>query len=387
MLRRWISAVVMGCLALSIGLMLPDRVRAQTDNGVQYSRGRVVKIVSQQALPGDGQDFYVQTVQVHRSDTGEQIELSVGTEFQPLTAQQRLHVGQGVILGQQVLQDGSLEYVIADVDRMPVLIWLFGGFLVIVLVVARLQGALSIVGMGVSLAVLGGWIVPAILNGQDPVVVTLLGAAVIATLTMYLSHGFKLASHLSLMAMMSTLVAVAALSWMAVKMGYLVGLGTEEAYYLQFGPSAHLNLQGLLLGGIVLGALGILDDICVAQVSVVQQLKLANLKLDFTELYQRGLEVGKDHVASLVNTLMLAYVSANLPLFLLFNLNQNAPWWVVLNNQVLAEEIVRTLVGSIGLVLAVPLSTLLAAWAYHRLPAVARQASAKTAAAHGPHHH
>jgi uncharacterized membrane protein len=131
-----------------------------------------------------------------------------------------------------------------------------------------------------------------------------------------------------------------------------------------------VNLQGLLLGGILLGALGILDDIAIAQVSVIFQLKEVNNKLSFKELYERGLKVGKDHVASLVNTLVLAYAGANLPLFLLFTINRDIPLWVTLNNEIIAEEVVRTLVGSMGLVLAVPITTLLAAVVVSRLGAL-----------------
>ena len=122
------------------------------------------------------------------------------------------------------------------------------------------------------------------------------------------------------------------------------------------------------MGGIILGALGVLDDITVSQVAVVFQLRAAKKDITFQELYKRGLTVGKDHVASLVNTLVLAYAGANLPLFLLFTLNQQTPDWVTLNSEVIVEEIIRTLTGSIGLVLAVPLATFLAAFVALRVP-------------------
>ena len=198
--------------------------------------------------------------------------------------------------------------------------------------------------------------------------VSLIGAAAIATITIYLSHGFNWHSHLALVSMLSTLLAVAGLSFIAVRFGQFAGLGSEEAYFLQFSETARINLQGLFLGGILLGALGILDDICIAQISTVFQLKSVSPKLSFDELYHRGLVVGKDHVASLVNTLVLAYAGANLPLFILFTLNRSVPFWVTLNNEIIAEEVIRTLVGSIGLVLAVPIATILAAYAAEKIP-------------------
>jgi uncharacterized membrane protein len=158
------------------------------------------------------------------------------------------------------------------------------------------------------------------------------------------------------------LVVVTLLSHWYVILAKLTGLGTEEAAFLQFGETATINLRGLLLGGMMLGALGVLDDITISQVSTVFEIKRANNQLPFSELYQRGMRVGRDHVASLVNTLVLAYAGANLPLLILFTISSETPAWVHTNNELIAEEVVRTIVGSLGLVLAVPLTTALAAY-------------------------
>jgi uncharacterized membrane protein len=246
------------------------------------------------------------------------------------------------------------------------LAWLLVGFLGLVMVVARRQGFLSIVGMVLSVLVLSNYVVPQILAGGNPIIITLIGSLIIAVVTVYMSHGWTVHSHLALLSMMVTLLAVSALSWVAVHTAYMVGLGSEEAYFLQFGPTSNINLQGLLLGGIMLGTLGILDDITIAQISVVFQLKSVNPSLGFYELYERALVVGKDHVASLTNTLILAYAAANLPLFLLFTINQAVPAWVTLNSEIIAEEVIRTLVGSMGLVLAVPFATICAVYVVER---------------------
>jgi uncharacterized membrane protein len=256
-------------------------------------------------------------------------------------------------------------------------VWLFIGFVLLVIVVAKWQGLSSVLGMAVSLGVLSGFIVPQIMQGSNPMLISLIGAAVIAVVTIYLSHGWHQESHLALFSMMFTLFLVSVLSTIAVQVAQLVGLGSEEAYFLQFGPTAAINLQGLMLGGIVLGALGILDDICVSQVATVQQLKEVNNELGFDELYKRGLNVGKSHVASLVNTLVLAYAAANLPLFILFTLNNGVPLWVTINSEIIAEEVLRTLVGSMGLVIAVPVATAAAAWFMSR-PGVVKATSGKS---------
>ncbi|HYD35737.1 MAG TPA: YibE/F family protein [Vitreimonas sp.] len=332
-----------------------------------YHRGTVTNIVEQNALPSDDQVFYTQVIEVKLEGKDTSVRIAVGSEFQPLNASQLLAPGAQIIVTQQSVDEGQTEYVVADVFRLPILAWLGMGFFLLVIVVARWQGLLSIIGMAISLAILSLFIVPQILSGVNPTLVSVIGAGAIATITIYLSHGFNWHSHLALVSMLSTLLSVAILSAVAVRFGQFAGLGSEEAYFLQFGDTAKINLQGLLLGGILLGTLGILDDICIAQISTVFQLKAVNSKLRFEELYARGLSVGKDHVASLVNTLVLAYAGANLPLFILFTINKDIPFWVTLNNEIIAEEVVRTLVGSIGLVLAVPIATGLAAYAAEKL--------------------
>jgi len=141
----------------------------------------------------------------------------------------------------------------------------------------------------------------------------------------------------------------------------LLGNGSEQAYFIQAGYFGSINLQGLLLGGIIIGTLGVLNDITTAQAATVEEIHLANNQLSFRRLYQKGSSVGREHIASLINTLVLTYVGVSLPLFLLFSVNGQS-LWTVLNSSTIAEEIVRTLVGSMALILAVPVTTVLAAY-------------------------
>ena len=150
----------------------------------------------------------------------------------------------------------------------------------------------------------------------------------------------------------------------AVRLASIFGMGTEESVLLQFGPLENIDLRGLLLGGIVIGALGVLDDITTAQTAVVDELRRANPRMTFRQLYAAGISVGREHIASLINTLALAYVGASLPLLMLFTINDAMPLWVTLNSEFIAEEIVRTLVGSSALLIAVPISTWCAAQAF-----------------------
>lgn len=345
-----------------------------------YAVGTVQKILEEQTIPIDEQDYYVQVIEVKDDKTGEIHTITSGSQFQPLTKSQRLRVGSKVIISEQQISLDGPEYVVNDVYRIPILVGLFGLFAFLVVFISGWQGLFSIGGMFFSLFVLVSYVVPHILAGENPLLVTILGASVVAVITMYLSHGFKPRVHIALLSMVLCLGAVGLLSFVAVQMGQFVGLGSEEAAFLQFGQTQHINLQGLLLAGILLGTLGILDDITLAQTSVVEQLKAVNKKLTFAELYNRGLTVGKDHIASLVNTLVFAYAGTSLPLFLLFTLYQTQPTWVVINSEMIAEELIRTLAGSIGLVMAVPITTFIASY-YVTRPKV------KVSKTKNKHHH
>lgn len=333
-----------------------------SDYSPTYFVARVSEVAKESRIIFDGQVFYTQEVLVVDEKSGEQFAIKVGGEVQPLTEAERLEVGRELIISEQEVMVGETQAVIIDVYRLPFLAWLLVGFCALIIMVSGPRGILPIIGMALSLAILLWYVVPQILAGENPVMVSMIGATFIGAITVYLSHGFGTKSHLALASIFLTLLAVSLLSFWYVSLAQLVGLGAEEAYFLQFGPTATISLQGLLLGGIMLGALGVLDDVTVSQASTVFELKRANKKLDFSELYKRGMRVGRDHVASLVNTLVLAYAGANLPLFILFVMGDGTPAWVLLSSEIIAEEVVRTLIGSMGLVAAVPLTTALTAY-------------------------
>lgn len=324
-----------------------------------YLRGRVVDVLSVQTIPGD-QELYAQNLRV-MLEGGESVEVAAGTEFSPLRKSQLLKQGTPVIITKQTSPDGDL-YSVADVYRLPVVWMVVGIFVVAVVLIGRWQGLFSVIGMAMSLAVLLQFTVPKILGGENPFTISLITCVVISFLTLYVAHGWSVKTHIAQAGILSILAMVAMLSYAAVKAAHLVGMGSEEAFFLQYGDTAVIDLQGLLLGGILLGALGVLDDITVSQASIVFQLADANTKLGFKQLFVRAMAVGRDHIASLVNTLFLAYVGANTALFILFYINEQTPFWVALNSQQIVEEIIRTMVGSLGLVLAVPLTSAIAAF-------------------------
>ena len=263
---------------------------------------------------------------------------------------------------------GQRSFVVSDWVRRPALLWLLGLFTLAAFLVAGFKGLRAVLATGASLAIVVAYVVPAILAGRDPILVSLLGVGGILLLAIYFVHGV---SWSTTAAMVGTFAAVAVT--MALGMGFsdaarLTGLGTEDAIFL-LAVAPQVALRGLLLAGLLIGALGALTDITIVQASVVRELAHTDPALGLRQLYLKGMNVGRDHVGSLVNTLVLAYTGAGLSLFLLLHVGE-VPAARVFNLELVANEVVHTLVGSIGLILAVPITTILAAWWFRgdRLP-------------------
>jgi len=242
--------------------------------------------------------------------------------------------------------------------RRFTLFWLLVIFVVLAVIVGRWRGLASLASMAFTFLVIFKFILPQILVGWDPVATAIVGAVIIIPVTFYLSHGFNPKTTVAIFGTVISLVIVGILAKVFTGAARLTGFG-EEMGFLQATGFSMLNPKGLLLAGIIIGVLGILDDVTVSQAAVVYQLKKTKVGSQVKELYKRAMEVGRDHIASMVNTLVLVYAGASLPLLLLF-VNNPVPAEQILNYEILAEEIVRTLVGSIGLILAVPITTFLA---------------------------
>ncbi|HVM39347.1 MAG TPA: YibE/F family protein [Acidimicrobiia bacterium] len=253
---------------------------------------------------------------------------------------------------------GEQEYQFADRERRPVLLGLALLFGVTVVLLGRIRGLAALGGLVVSVVVLLQFTLPAIIDGRSPVLVAIVSAAAIAFLALYLAHGFNTMTTVALLGTLASLALTAVLAAMFVAVSEFSGFATEEALYLQVA-GGRLDLEGLILAGAVIGALGAIDDMTVTQASAVWELRAVNPSMTRRALYTSGLRIGRDHVASTVNTLLLAYAGAALPLLLLFVLSEQS-LGAVANGEAVAVEIVRTLVGSIGLVSSVPITTWLA---------------------------
>ena len=264
--------------------------------------------------------------------------------------------GDAVILG---YEDGTDFYFYADRERRGTLLVLAALFAGVVIALGRGRGALALAAMVLTIVVLIGFVAPSVLDGNDPVVVALVAASAIAFVSLYLTHGFTPTTTVALVGTLSALTLTLAISWIFFELASFTGLATEEGITLPIIID-DLDLSALLLGGAMIGALGALDDVTVTQVATVAELKHRNPALSTTELISSGIRVGREHIAATVNTLLLAYVGASMPLLLLFSVS-NQSLDIVANSELIAVEIVRTLCGSMGLVAAVPLTTAMAA--------------------------
>ena len=267
-----------------------------------------------------------------------------------------LSVGDRVVLG---YEESTNFYFFVDRDRRTSLVWLAGLFAVVVVALGRLRGVFALVSMATTLGILVAFVAPSALDGNDPLLVAVIAASAIAFVGLYLTHGFSPTTSVALAGTLSALALTLGLSWLFFGLAEFTGLATEEALILPF-IAENLDVSALLLGGAVIGALGALDDVTVTQVSTVAELRRRSPELPTAELVTSGIRVGRDHIAATVNTLLLAYAGASLPLILLFAV-ADQPLDMIANSELIAVEIVRTLCGSIGLVAAVPITTVLAA--------------------------
>jgi uncharacterized membrane protein len=327
--------------------------------GTTYPEGRVVSVESLPCGGETGAELQCATVVVKVLD-GEgagdfqQIELSADV------VAAGVEEGDTYVLTRDAGADGGASYGFFDYARGTPIVVLAIAFAVVVGLVARLRGLLSLVGLAFAFFILFQFVLPGLLAEESPTLVSLVGASAIMFVVLYLAHGFSARTTTALVGTLFGLTLVAVMGAVAVDVARLTGLTSEETVQLQgFDPT--LNFSGLVLAGVVVAGLGVLNDVTITQASAIWQLNEVSPDLTWRELYRRGMFVGRDHIASTVYTIVFAYAGAALPLLLLFEL-YSRPFTVSLFSSAVAEEVIRTLVGAIALVLAVPLTTAVGAF-------------------------
>jgi uncharacterized membrane protein len=270
-----------------------------------------------------------------------------------------IDANDGILVDIVEVGDGTAEAYFYDFQRGTPMLVLVIIFAVAIVLLGGWRGVGALGGLVLSLIVIAVFTLPALLDGSNAVAVALASAGVIAFVALFLAHGRGPATAVALLSTFASLALTAVLAWVFVAMSNFTGLGDEHVGYLS-ALGIEIDPRGLLLAGVVIGSLGVLDDVTVTQVSAVWELDRASPRLGFVELYRRALRIGRDHISSTVNTLFLAYAGAALPLLLLFS-EAGQSISAVATREIVAVEIVRALVGSIGLVASVPISTALAA--------------------------
>ncbi len=330
---------------------------------VTVVKAQVVDVVSEDTrlIPGTETPTIYQTIKaeiLEGEDAGQvltldndYLSLNKGETFYALHTVNRL--------------DGRNTYAVSQPYRLHVLLIFTGLFLVCLFAFGGLQGVRGLLSLCASIGLIAYVLLPGILAGISPLLLAIGVAGVIIIAGSYITHGINRTTSAAVVGMLVTVAITGLLAYAAVHFGRLSGFSSEEATYLNFDTRGSIDFVGLLLGGLVIGLLGILYDAAISQAIAVEELWAMGREATRKHVFARAMRIGREHIGALVNTLAIAYVGAYLPLLLLFKLTSTQGPWVTINQEMFATEILRTLVGSTGLILAVPITTAVAVWMLH----------------------
>ncbi len=351
-------------LVLLLGLFTFNPINVFAQEGIEPPKeetleAKVINILEEKGVELEGKKQLYQRIELVVTkgvDEGENINVENGSLLS--SEVKKFKVGDKVLVTKTQGADNQTFYFISDYIRRDGLLGLSLIFLGLIGLIGGKRGVLALVGMVISFLVIFYFVLPQILAGHNPALISIIASIFIIPVTFYLSHGLNKKTTAAILGTIVSLVVTVLLAKYFVELTRLSGFASEEAGYLQAFTQGTVNIRGLILAGIIVGVLGVLDDITVSQAAVVDQLKKTSQKLSSWELYSKAMDVGRDHIASSINTLVLVYAGVALPLLLIF-LDNPHPFSEIINYEIIAEEIVRTLVASIGLILAVPITTLI----------------------------
>ncbi len=348
-----LASLFLGCCIASVAYAQQPEVMQDVEITML---ARIVQIKSSelQPVPNTDTTALYQTVLIHflSGDLEGKEATITDSAFQ-------MKVGDKVYVRYLKTGDGTEYYSIQEPYRLDALLGLLIFFIIAVLIFGGKQGFLSLLALFISFCGIFKFLFPEILNGGNVILIATTGALLSLFVVMYMTHGFtRLTTSAFLGCLLSVIVTLLVAKY-AVVVTKLTGFASEESVYLNLATQGGLDFVALLVGGIIIGVIGVVDDVSITQASVVQALRNADPTLSVQVLYTKALKVGKDHMGAVINTLILAYAGASLPLVLLLYVG-NTPVLELINREVIATEIVRSIVGSVGLLLAVPMTTLIA---------------------------
>lgn len=362
---KWQIILILAAIAAFFSFPYFNKVEIPGDGfstmGAGTVRAEVIQIIEEGEIDLDGhtQKYQVARVNILEGEyAGIPMEIDYGKR-QIRSDDYDLVVGEQIMVSISKTPANVVNAYFVDFVRSTPILWLVIIFATAIIFISRWKGVGALLSMVFSLYVIINYIIPHILAGEDPLKVSIIGSAILLGVTLYLTYGWNLKTHSSVISMIFVLLLTGALSALFVVFAKINGTGDENVMFLMQAMETPINLRGLLLGGMIIGALGVLDDLVTTQASAVFELHHANPNFGFRALYNSAMHIGQDHVAATVNTLVLAYAGASLPMLLLFSLARG-DYGYLINFSFIAEEIVRTLVGSLGLIAAVPLTTVIA---------------------------
>lgn len=355
MKKEWIiSAVGLFVLIVLCWIYMPTTAQRE---GVSYLKAKVISENTQNNK---------HTIQfLSGPKKGETAEASIGAMISSLDmTPPDYKLNSTVLISSSVGDDGITRYFIIDYYRISAAVWLFVFIIVLAVIFAGWRGLGALVGLAFSILVIGYFLIPNLAIGKTPYLITAIAIMLISLPGIYISHGISKKTSLALISTYITLLLAVILSVIAVNITRLSGIAGEDTWTLsQHKPE--LNIHGLLLCGLLISLVGVLDDVTVGQTAVIAELRLANKKLSVRELYTRGTRIGREHIASLINTLVLVYIGASLLFVVYLTVVLPHPLFVIANSEFMMNEIVRSLVGSASLILAMPITTIIAAYFLH----------------------
>ena len=350
-----------------ITLFVPNLSLAKTFNSPETFEARIISITREKEI----------TREDNTTDTQQNIKLKglsgswedrefeyFGISAIDVLSQNTYEAGDKVVVNYEKDYLGSDQFYIMGFVRRGYLYFLGFIFALVIILVGRMKGVRSLASLIISFLVIIKFIIPGIMSGYSPLLISLVGSAFILFSIIYITEGFNKKTHIAVLSVFLSLVLTFLISWIFVNLTRLTGFASEDTAFLVGTGSGIIDFRGLLLAGILIGTLGVLDDVILAQTETIVEIKKINPKLPNKEVMKIGNKIGRTHLSSMVNTLFLTYAGASLPLLILFNLNDTVGFGFAqaINNEVIATEVVRTLSGSIGLALAFPITTLLATY-------------------------
>jgi len=368
--QRLFHFLILCILTFSIGQTFVPFVHAAPPDEVDlqeaYIRGKVIQITSQGMQIFHGTKSYNENLKVELlegKESNKVISIAYAGD-ETFGVKQRIAVGDTVVVDSKPdMNSKKIFYTIYEPYRLNNFWWILAGFILLIIGVAGKKGIGALVGLTISILTISFYVVPQIIQGHDPLSVCIIGAIIILVLTTYVAHGISIKTTIAVIGTGLSLWIAGIIASGSVQFLHLFGLGNEDVQNIQIGTSHPINPQGLLLGSILIGTLGALNDITTTQSISIFTLAKENSTQHFLHLFKKGMIIGREHIASLVNTLVLAYVGTSMAIFIFFELNPaQLPWWVILNNETTMEEIIRTLIGSAALIIAVPITSLIAAY-------------------------